>query len=129
MTEWGPEVEGVMTMKTRRRMKVMVSSLEQKIDETEKKFEETSKLSEERLKQALDAESKITQLKTNMQRLEEKISNMELENQVLRQQSLSSSPVKSVSGVSQTPATPKLLNGNLESVNYRVDVMNPSPEQ
>lgn len=111
------------------KLKVMVSSLEQKIDETEKKFEETSKLSEERLKQALDAESKITQLKTNMRRLEEKISDMESENQVLRQQSLSSSPVKSVSEVSQTPATSKLPNGNLESVNYRVDVMNPSPEQ
>ena len=46
----------------------MVNSLEKKIDETEKKFEETSKLSEERLKQALDAESKIIELKTAMQR-------------------------------------------------------------
>jgi len=46
----------------------LVSSLEQKIDETEKKFEETSKLSEERLKQALDAESKVVKLKTAMQR-------------------------------------------------------------
>lgn len=39
-----------------------------KIDETEKKFEETSKLSEERLKQALDAESRMIKLKTDMQR-------------------------------------------------------------
>lgn len=46
----------------------LVSSLEKKIDETEKKYEETNKLSEERLKQALEAESKIIQLKTNMQR-------------------------------------------------------------
>jgi len=46
----------------------MVSSLEKRIDETEKKYEETSKLSEERLKQALDAESKIIELKTAMQR-------------------------------------------------------------
>jgi myosin-5 len=46
----------------------LVSSLEKKIDETEKKYEEESKLSEERLKQALDAESKIIQLKTDMQR-------------------------------------------------------------
>ncbi|GAB2216444.1 hypothetical protein Droror1_Dr00024217 [Drosera rotundifolia] len=59
--------------------------------------------------------------------LKEEISDMESENQVLRQQSLSSSPVKSVSEVSQTLATPKLLNCNLESVNYKVDVMNPSP--
>jgi len=46
----------------------MVSSMEKKIDETEKKNEETNKLREERLKQALDAESKITELKTTMQR-------------------------------------------------------------
>ena len=46
----------------------MVSSLEKRIDETEKNYEETSKLSEERLKQALDAESKIIELKTAMQR-------------------------------------------------------------
>lgn len=47
-------------------MQSLVSSLEQKIDETEKKFEETSKISEERLKQALDAENKIVNLKTAM---------------------------------------------------------------
>lgn len=45
-------------------MQSLVSSLELKIDETEKKFEETSKISEERLKQALDAENKIVNLKT-----------------------------------------------------------------
>ena len=49
-------------------MQAMVSSLEMKIDETEKKYEEASKISEERLKQALDAETKIIQLKTAMQR-------------------------------------------------------------
>lgn len=46
----------------------LVSSLEKKVDETEKKFEETRQVSEERLKQALDAESKIVQLKTAMHR-------------------------------------------------------------
>lgn len=47
----------------------MVSSLEKKIGEAERKYEETNKLSEERLKQAMEAESKIVQLKTTMQRL------------------------------------------------------------
>lgn len=47
----------------------MVSSLEKKIGEAEKKYEETNKLSEQRLRQAMDAESKIIQLKTAMQRL------------------------------------------------------------
>lgn len=45
-----------------------VSSLENKIDETERKFEESNRLSEERLKQATEAESKIIELKTAMQR-------------------------------------------------------------
>lgn len=50
-------------------LQALVSSLEKRIDETEKKYEETSKLSEDRLRQALEAESKIIQLKTDMQRL------------------------------------------------------------
>lgn len=45
-----------------------VNSLENKIDETERKFEESNRLSEERLKQATEAESKIIELKTAMQR-------------------------------------------------------------
>ncbi|GMH02537.1 hypothetical protein Nepgr_004376 [Nepenthes gracilis] len=94
------------------KLKALVSSLENKIDETERKFEETSKLSEERLKQALDAESNIIQLKTAMQRLEEKISDMESENQILRQQSLLSPPVKVLSELSPIPATKKLPNGH-----------------
>jgi len=47
----------------------LVSSLEKKIDETEKKYEEANRVSEERLKQASDAETKIIQLKSAMQRL------------------------------------------------------------
>lgn len=50
-------------------MQALVSSLETKIVETEKKYEETNKLSEERLKQAMDAESVIVKLKTNMHTL------------------------------------------------------------
>ncbi|XP_045821855.1 myosin-14-like [Trifolium pratense] len=46
----------------------LVTSLEKKIDETEKRYVEANKLSEESLKQALDAESKIIQLKTSMRR-------------------------------------------------------------
>ena len=52
----------------RRLSQALVSSLETKIDETEKRYEETNKLSDERLKQAMEAESKIVQLKTTMQR-------------------------------------------------------------
>ncbi|KAG8389131.1 hypothetical protein BUALT_Bualt02G0197300 [Buddleja alternifolia] len=70
------------------KLKALVSSLETKIDETEKKYEETNQLSQERLKQAMEAETIIVKLKTSMHRLEEKISDMETENKILRQQTL-----------------------------------------
>ncbi|CAN0897731.1 XI-B [Linum grandiflorum] len=66
-----PVVDNVMMEKLtaqNENLKAMVNSLELKIDETEKKFEETSRISEERLKQALDAESKIVELKSAMHR-------------------------------------------------------------
>ncbi|KAG2727726.1 hypothetical protein I3760_01G171400 [Carya illinoinensis] len=78
-------------------LKALVNSLEKKIDETERKYEETSKVCEERLKQTLEAESKIIELKTAMQRLEEKLSDMEAEDQILRQQALLNSPVRKMS--------------------------------
>ncbi|WJX18339.1 Myosin-6 [Trifolium repens] len=93
-------------------LKTLVSSLEKKIDETEKRYEEANKLSEERLKQALDAELKIIQLKTSMQRIEEKFLDMESENQVLRQQSLLNSSVKTMSEHLSTHVYEKLENGH-----------------
>ncbi|GFZ13480.1 myosin family protein with Dil domain-containing protein [Actinidia rufa] len=109
------------------KLKALVSSLEKKIGETEKKYEETSKLSEERLKQALQAESKIIQLKTSMQRLEEKISDMESENQVLRQQSLINSPVKRMSELPPTPVTKNLANGHLNEDNMANEPQSVTP--
>ncbi|KAL6954496.1 hypothetical protein U1Q18_048534 [Sarracenia purpurea var. burkii] len=79
------------------KLKALVNSLEKKIDETEKKYEETSKLSEERLKQALEAESKIIQLKAAMQRLEEKLSDIETGDQILRHQALMNLPSRKMS--------------------------------
>ncbi|KAM7262671.1 hypothetical protein ACFE04_000354 [Oxalis oulophora] len=102
------------------KLKSMVCSLEKKIDETEKKFEETNKISEERLKQALDAESKIVELKTAMHRLEEKFSDIEVENQVLRQQTLVNTPVKK-SDHPPIPASPRTENGQLHSDDNKYD--------
>ncbi|KAL6526639.1 hypothetical protein OROGR_015729 [Orobanche gracilis] len=84
------------------KLKFLVSSLEKKIDETERKYEEMNNLSDDRLKQALEAESKIIQLKTVMQRLllqlEEKLSDMETDDQILRQQALINAPSGKMSG-------------------------------
>ncbi|XP_047336364.1 myosin-6-like [Impatiens glandulifera] len=74
------------------KLNALVSSLEQKIGETEKKYEEANKLSEERLKQALDAETKIIQLKTSMQSLQEKISDMESDKEILLHEVLVDTP-------------------------------------
>ncbi|KAK8521766.1 hypothetical protein V6N13_021842 [Hibiscus sabdariffa] len=104
------------------KLKAMVSSLEKKIGEAEEKFEETNKISEERLKQASEAESKIVQLKTVMYRLEEKILDMESENQVLRQQTLLNTPVKKISEHLHIPVTPNLENG------HHIDELNKSNE-
>lgn len=89
------------------KLKALVNSLEKKIDETEQKFEEASRVGEERLKKAMEAESKINQLNTSMQRLKEKLSNMETENQVLRQNSLLNSPIRPMSEHLSIPTTPK----------------------
>ncbi|KAG2377270.1 Myosin-8 Myosin XI [Vigna angularis] len=79
--------------------------LKVKIDETERKYEECNKISEERMNQIIETESKMIEIKTNMQRLEEKVSDMETENQVLRQQTLlSSSSSRRMSG-KFSPAT------------------------
>ncbi|XP_015887580.3 myosin-6 isoform X2 [Ziziphus jujuba] len=95
-------------------LKALVSSLEKKIDESEKKFEESSKVSEERLKQATDAESKIIELKTAMQRLEEKLSDLETEDQILRQQALLISPSRKMSEHLAIPTAQPSENGHTE---------------
>ncbi|KAL1154279.1 hypothetical protein V6Z11_A09G230700 [Gossypium hirsutum] len=84
-------------------LKALGSSLEQKINETERKYEETNKLSEERLKQGLEAESKIVELKTEMQRLEKKILDMGAEDQKPQQQAIPSAPSKNMSEVTSAP--------------------------
>ncbi|XP_071718408.1 myosin-14-like [Rutidosis leptorrhynchoides] len=67
------------------KLKDVVKSLEQENSETQKKYEETSKLSEDRLKEAMDAESKIIELKLDMQSLQERIADMEVEEEIFRQ--------------------------------------------
>ncbi|CAI8614438.1 unnamed protein product [Vicia faba] len=94
------------------KLKNLVSSLEKKIDETEKRYEEETKVSEERLKQALDAESKVIQMKTAMQRLEEKFADMELAKHILQNQPLLNLSVKTTVENLSTPVSEKLVNGH-----------------
>ncbi|CAH2046544.1 unnamed protein product [Thlaspi arvense] len=100
------------------KLKGMVSSLELRIGETEQKLQETTKISQDRLKQALEAESKLVKLKTAMQRLEEKILDMEAEKKIMRQQTITATPVRTTLGHPPTAPVKNLENGhqiNLES--------------
>ncbi|KAL8171461.1 hypothetical protein V2J09_023265 [Rumex salicifolius] len=83
-------------------LKSLVNSLENKISETEKKYEETSKLSDERLKQAQEAESKIFELRSTLQRMEVKIVNMESEDGNPRRRALANSSKGKQSGYLST---------------------------
>ncbi|GKU86169.1 hypothetical protein SLEP1_g731 [Rubroshorea leprosula] len=103
------------------KLKELVTSLEKKIDETEKKLVETNKISEERLKQALEAESKIIQLKTAMNSLEEKIIDMESENKILRQQNVSSTAVRKSFEHPPIPPMQSLDNGHLGDEETRLN--------
>ncbi|PWA66856.1 unconventional myosin [Artemisia annua] len=92
-------------------MTALVDSHEKNVDDTDKRFEETNKISEERLKQALDAETQIMQLKMAMQSLQEKVSDITSENQILREKAFSS-PTKHVPENPNTPKTnPSVENG------------------
>ncbi|KAL9687837.1 hypothetical protein QQ045_032244 [Rhodiola kirilowii] len=107
-------------------LKAMVSSLEQKIDETERRYEEANKLSEERLKQAMEAESKIIELKTTMQRLEEKLSDMELEDQ-LRRQASSKKTTKNMSARLSIPRQRESIDALLKCVTEDLGFINGKP--
>ncbi|XP_062213114.1 myosin-6-like [Phragmites australis] len=74
------------------RLKTLVSSFEAKVQETHQKFEEREKVREELLNKAMNAESKINELKNTMQSLQEKLTSTEAENHVLRQQAMKTRP-------------------------------------
>ncbi|XP_057816575.1 myosin-17 isoform X2 [Cryptomeria japonica] len=78
-------------------LKALVESLEKKADEAERKFSEVQRESEERFILIEDQKSKIDQLQDSLQSLKENLSNMESENQVLRQQALNISTAQDFS--------------------------------
>ncbi|KAF8105261.1 hypothetical protein N665_0161s0057 [Sinapis alba] len=89
--------------------------LHQVVD-TEKKYEEASRVCEERLQQVVEAETKLIELKTSMQRLEEKVSDMETEDKILRQQALAHSASRKMSSQMSFTGPPPMENGHHESL-------------
>ncbi|KAL0673882.1 hypothetical protein Bca4012_001863 [Brassica carinata] len=88
----------------------------QKVVDTENKYEEASKLCEERLQQVVEAETKLIELKTSMQRLEEKVSDMETEDKILRQQALAHSASRKMSSQMSFTGPPPMENGHHASL-------------
>ncbi|KAF2576812.1 hypothetical protein F2Q68_00001335 [Brassica cretica] len=84
----------------------LVDLLEKKIIETEKKYEEASRLCEERLQKVVDTENK----------LEEKVSDMETEDKILRQQALAHSASRKMSPQMSFTGHPPMENGHHASL-------------
>ncbi|RVX05381.1 Myosin-17 [Vitis vinifera] len=90
----------------------------------------------ELVKKLEDADRKMDQLQDSMQRLEEKLSNSESENQVLRQQALAMSPTrKAVSAlpkptiVQRTPENGNIVNGEMKVASVRLDAFYINPRE
>ncbi|XP_031263400.1 myosin-12 [Pistacia vera] len=91
-----------------------LQELKNKIIEFEKRYYEVEKESKARLREAEEAELKTTLLQETMERLELNLSNLESENQVLRQQALVASTTEELS---EELRNLRSKIGNLESEN------------
>ncbi|KAJ7955936.1 Myosin [Quillaja saponaria] len=87
-------------------------------EEARKACSDSEVRNKELVKKLEDAEGKVDQLQESVQRLEDKLSNTESENQVLRQQALAASPTgKALSAraktviIQRTPVNGNVLNG------------------
>ncbi|KAJ0961738.1 hypothetical protein J5N97_000057 [Dioscorea zingiberensis] len=83
-------------------LKALLESEKQQAYDSERKYSEERKNSEERQKKLEETEGKVRNLQDSVNRLEEKISNLESENKVLRQQAVSMTPNKFLSGRSKS---------------------------
>ncbi|KAF5812476.1 putative myosin ATPase [Helianthus annuus] len=103
-------------------LKALMQYQKQEIEEARKSLIEANLKNDDLIKKFEDAEKRAYQLQESNQRLEEKLLNMESENQVLRQQALTMSPTgKSISARPRTmiiQRTPE--NGNVQNGETRV---------
>ncbi|CAN1271195.1 XI-E [Linum perenne] len=83
-------------------LKTSLDTEKQRADEAEKKFSEVQEASEEMRQKLEETEKKVQQFQYSVKVLEEKLTNLESENQVLRQQAVSIAPNKFLSGRSRS---------------------------
>ncbi|KAK9275460.1 hypothetical protein L1049_022727 [Liquidambar formosana] len=117
-------------------LKALLLSERQTAEESRKALKDAEVRNAELVKKFEDAERKVDQLQDSVQRLEEKLSNTESENQVLRQQALTMSPTgKPVSArpkttiIQRTPENGNLLNGETKVLSDMTLAISNSREQ
>ncbi|KAJ6974735.1 hypothetical protein NC653_030767 [Populus alba x Populus x berolinensis] len=103
-----------------------LDSEKQRADDTEKKYSEVKEISEERRKKLEETEKKVQQLQESLQRLEEKLTNLESENKVLRQQALSMTPNKYLSGRSRSIMQRAESHIPVDAARASLDLQSPS---
>ncbi|KAL9379205.1 hypothetical protein Peur_027687 [Populus x canadensis] len=107
-------------------LKTTLDSEKQRADDTEKKYSEVKEISEERRKKLEETEKKVQQLQESLQRLEEKLTNLESENKVLRQQALSMTPNKYLSGRSRSIMQRAESHIPVDAARASLDMQSPS---
>ncbi|KAJ6883172.1 myosin-9 [Populus alba x Populus x berolinensis] len=107
-------------------LKTTLDYEKQKADDTEKKYSEVKEISEERRKKLEETEKKVQQLQESLQRLEEKLTNLESENKVLRQQALSMTPNKYLSGRSRSIMQRAESHIPVDAARASLDLQSPS---
>ncbi|KAL3573696.1 hypothetical protein D5086_024309 [Populus alba] len=107
-------------------LKTTLDSEKQRADDTEKKYSEVKEISEERRKKLEETEKKVQQLQESLQRLEEKLTNLESENKVLRQQALSMTPNKYLSGRSRSIMQRAESHIPVDAARASLDLQSPS---
>ncbi|KAL6992564.1 hypothetical protein U1Q18_010674 [Sarracenia purpurea var. burkii] len=85
------------TMHTPMPCKSVIREINNRVEEFEQKYTEVENESKARLKEAKDSQLKVSELQETIERLELNLSNLESENQVLRQQALVASIHEDVS--------------------------------
>ncbi|KAL4195257.1 hypothetical protein AMTRI_Chr05g63720 [Amborella trichopoda] len=117
-------------------LKVLLQSEKQRADDTQRNFVEAQEENGKLVKKLEGAEGKVDKLQDSLQRLEEKLTNLESENQVLRQQSLTMSPTSKALAVrpkttiiQRSPENGNILNGETKAITKFQDVQLATPVQ
>ncbi|KNA15731.1 hypothetical protein SOVF_095540 [Spinacia oleracea] len=105
--------------------KALFEAEKQRADESDGKLVEAHELNEERRKKLDDSDKKILLFQESLNRLEEKIANLESENQVLRQQAVSIASNKFASGRQRSILQRGSESGHFVDTHYR-DLHSPS---